>query len=56
MPASLTAVVMQFLTAEIIAQIASFLGLDKAATQKAVGQRSWMCWPEPEPHVSVFDA
>jgi hypothetical protein len=37
MAANLTSVVMQFLTPEVIAQIASFLGLDKAATQKAVG-------------------
>ena len=28
---------MQFLTPEVVAQIASFLGLDKAATQKAAG-------------------
>ena len=35
MAANLTSVVMQFLTPEVIAQIASFLGLDKAATQKA---------------------
>jgi hypothetical protein len=35
MAANLTSVVMQFLTPEIIAQIASFLGLDKATTQKA---------------------
>src|SRR5262249_7747363 len=37
MAASLTSVVMQFLTPEVIAQIASFLGLDRAATQKAAG-------------------
>jgi Bacterial protein of unknown function (DUF937) len=37
MAANLTSVVMQFLTPEVIAQIASFLGLDKAATQKAAG-------------------
>jgi hypothetical protein len=35
MAANLTSVVMQFLTPEVIAQIASFLGLDKATTQKA---------------------
>jgi hypothetical protein len=35
MAASLTSVVMQFLTPEVIAQIASFLGLDRAVTQKA---------------------
>ncbi|WP_024517140.1 DUF937 domain-containing protein [Bradyrhizobium sp. Tv2a-2] len=37
MATNLTSVVMQFLTPEIVAQIASFLGLDKAATQKAAG-------------------
>lgn len=37
MAANLTSVVMQFLTPEAIAQIASFLGLDRAATQKAAG-------------------
>src|SRR5215469_9212545 len=37
MAANLTSVVMQFLTPEVIAQIASFLGLDKSATQKAAG-------------------
>jgi hypothetical protein len=37
MAANLTSVVMQYVTPEIIAQIASFLGLDKAATQKAAG-------------------
>lgn len=37
MAANLTSVVMQFLTPEVIAQIASFLGLDKATTQKATG-------------------
>jgi hypothetical protein len=37
MAANLTSVVMQFLTPEVIAQIASFLGLDKAVTQKASG-------------------
>jgi uncharacterized protein DUF937 len=37
MAANLTSVVMQFLTPEVIAQIASFLGLDRAATQKAAG-------------------
>src|SRR5262249_4086725 len=37
MAANLTSVVMQFLTPEVIAQIASFLGLDKAVTQKAAG-------------------
>ena len=35
MAANLTSVVMQFLTPEIIGQIASFLGLEKATTQKA---------------------
>jgi hypothetical protein len=35
MAASLTSVVMQFLTPEVISQIASFLGLDRAVTQKA---------------------
>ena len=37
MAANLTSVVMQFLTPEIIEKIASFLGLDRAATQKAAG-------------------
>ena len=37
MAVNLTSVVMQFLTPEVVAQIASFLGLDKAATQKATG-------------------
>ena len=37
MATNLTSVVMQFLTPEVVAQIASFLGLDKAATQKAAG-------------------
>jgi peptidoglycan hydrolase-like protein with peptidoglycan-binding domain len=35
MAANLTSVVMQFLTPEVVGQIASFLGLDKTATQKA---------------------
>ena len=35
MATNLTSVVMQLLTPEIIARIASFLGLDRAATQKA---------------------
>lgn len=35
MAANLTSVVMQLLTPEVIAKIASFLGLDRAATQKA---------------------
>jgi len=35
MAINLTSVVMQMLTPEVIAQIASFLGLDRAATQKA---------------------
>ena len=35
MAANLTSVVMQFLTPEVIDQIAAVLGLDKAATQKA---------------------
>jgi len=35
MAANLTSVVMQFLTPEVVGQIASFLGLDKAAAQKA---------------------
>jgi len=35
MAANLTSVVMQLLTPEIIAKIASFLGLDRGATQKA---------------------
>ena len=37
MAANLTSVVMQFLTPDIIEKIASFLGLDRAATQKAAG-------------------
>ena len=37
MAANLTSVVMQLLTPEVISQIASFLGLDRAATQKAAG-------------------
>ncbi|WP_024519023.1 DUF937 domain-containing protein [Bradyrhizobium sp. Tv2a-2] len=37
MAANLTSVVMQFLTPEIIEKIASFLGLDRALTQKAAG-------------------
>ena len=37
MAANLTSVVMQFLTPEVIEQIASFLGIEKAATQKAAG-------------------
>ncbi|HWX60693.1 DUF937 domain-containing protein [Bradyrhizobium sp.] len=37
MAANLTSVVMQFLTPEVIEQIASFLRIDKAATQKAAG-------------------
>lgn len=37
MAANLTSVVMQFLTPEIIEKIGSFLGLDRAATQKAAG-------------------
>jgi Bacterial protein of unknown function (DUF937) len=37
MAANLTSVVMQFLTPEVITQIASFLGIDKDATQKAAG-------------------
>lgn len=37
MAANLTSVVMQFLTPEIIEKIASFLGLDRAAAQKAAG-------------------
>ena len=37
MAANLTSVVMQFLTPEAIEQIASFLGTNKAATQKAAG-------------------
>jgi hypothetical protein len=37
MAANLTSVVMQLLTPETIEQIASFLGLDRAATQKAAG-------------------
>jgi hypothetical protein len=35
MAANLTSIVMQFLTPEIIEKIASFLGLDRATTQKA---------------------
>jgi hypothetical protein len=35
MAANLTSIVLQFLTPEVIAQIASFLKLDKATTQKA---------------------
>jgi len=35
MAANLTSIVMQFLTPEVIGQIASLLGLDRAATQKA---------------------
>jgi hypothetical protein len=37
MAANLTSVVMQFLTPEIIEKIASFLGLDRAAAQRAAG-------------------
>ena len=37
MAVNLTSVVMQFLTPEIIEKIASFLGLDRAATQRAAG-------------------
>lgn len=37
MAANLTSVVMQFLTPEIIEKIASFLGLDRAVTQRAAG-------------------
>lgn len=37
MAANLTSVVMQFLTPEVFEQIASFLGIDKAATQRAAG-------------------
>jgi hypothetical protein len=37
MAANLTSVVMQFLTPEVIEKIASFLGLDRTATQKAAG-------------------
>lgn len=37
MAANLASVVMQFLTPEFIERIASFLGIDKAATQKAAG-------------------
>src|ERR1700751_5439769 len=37
MAANLTSVVMQFLTPEVIEKIASFLGIDRAATQKATG-------------------
>jgi len=36
MAANLISIVMQFLTPEVITQISSFLGLDRAATQKAV--------------------
>src|SRR5215469_12058125 len=37
MAANLTSLVMQFLTPEVIEKIASFLGLDRTATQKAAG-------------------
>jgi hypothetical protein len=37
MAANLTSVVMQFLTPEVIEKIAAFLGLDRAAAQKAAG-------------------
>ncbi len=37
MAANLTSLVMQFLTPDVIEKIASFLGLDKAATEKAAG-------------------
>lgn len=37
MAANLTSVVMQFLTPEVIDKIASFLGLDRTATQRAAG-------------------
>jgi hypothetical protein len=37
MAANLTSVVMQFLTPEVIEKIASFLGLDRAAAQRAAG-------------------
>ena len=37
MAANLTSVVMQFLTPEVIEKIASFLGLDRTAAQKAAG-------------------
>jgi uncharacterized protein DUF937 len=37
MAANLTSVVMQFLTPEVIEKIASFLGIDRTATQKAAG-------------------
>jgi hypothetical protein len=37
MAANLTSVVMQLLTPEVIEKIASFLGLDRTATQKAAG-------------------
>jgi hypothetical protein len=37
MAANLTSIVMQFLTPEVIEKIASFLGLDRTATQKAAG-------------------
>src|SRR5262249_34097398 len=36
MAVNLTSVVTQFLTPEVISRIASFLGLDRSATQKAV--------------------
>ena len=35
MAANLTSLVMQLLTPEVIGRVASFLGLDRAATQKA---------------------
>jgi hypothetical protein len=37
MAANLVSIAMQFLTPEVIARIASFLGLEKSATQKAAG-------------------
>ena len=37
MAANLVSVVMQFLTPDMIAKIASALGLDRAVAQKAVG-------------------
>jgi hypothetical protein len=37
MAINLTSVVMQFLTPEVIAQIAAFLGIDRSAAQKAAG-------------------
>ena len=37
MAANLTSIVLQFLTPEVIEKIASFLGLDRTATQKAAG-------------------